>query len=147
MAVRCITTTRLRPAVLFASASGMVTAGASAASRSATDLNRQALNPPNPDLETRLRPGFSFSARRPDRAQHRLARPAIHLEPCRLLVGPERRACLHPRLAIYLVGIETDARQVTLHGLDIGGAQLGRSRPRRRERLGSYHAVAEVPDE
>src|SRR3954471_23494826 len=61
MAVRCITRTRLRPAVSFASASGMVTAGASAASRSATD--RQALNPPDPDLETRLRPGFFFFQR------------------------------------------------------------------------------------
>src|ERR1700716_172503 len=135
MAVRCITRTRLRPAAGFASASGMVTAGVSAASRSATDLRRPALKPPNPDLETRLRPGFSFSARGADRTQHHVALPAIHLEPGRLLVGPERRARLHPRLAIDLVGVKADARQVTLHGLDIGRAQLGRSRPRRRERL------------
>src|ERR1700676_5618049 len=47
---------------------------------------------------------------------------------------------------MHLVGIETDARQMTLHGFDIGAAQLARSRPRRREWLRAQHAVAEVPD-
>src|SRR5882762_551281 len=134
MAVRCITKMRLPRAAWFASASGMVMAGASAASRSVTDLTgwrgiHRALI-----LKTRptLRPGLCFSARGADRTQHRFARPAINLEPGRFLIGAERRARLHPRLAVELVVIETDAREVTLHGFDIGGAHLGRSRPWRR---------------
>src|ERR1700687_454534 len=89
----------------------------------------------------------SFSARGADRAQYRFARPAIDLESGRFLIRPECRARLHPRLAVHPVGIETDAREVMLHGLDIGGAQLGRSRPRRREWLRAQHAIAEMPDE
>src|SRR6266403_1608099 len=114
-----------------------------------------------------LRPGFSFFiyvarilvakpvstfaeyalSRRADRTQHCFARPTIDLQSRRFLVRPERRAGLHPGLAVEFVLVETDARQVTLHGFDIGGAQLGRSRPRRREWLRVQHAVAEVPDE
>src|SRR5579863_472020 len=71
--------------------------------------------------------------RRADRTQHRLARPAVHLQPGRFLVGAERGAGLHSGLAVDLVGIETDAHEVTLHGFDVGGAQLGRGRPRRGE--------------
>ena len=52
-----------------------------------------------------------FSARRADRAQHRFARPAIHLEPGRFLVGAERGARLHPGLAVELVLVETEARE------------------------------------
>src|SRR5260370_290913 len=99
-----------------------------------------------------LRPGFSFFiyvarilvakpvstfaeyalSRRTDRTQHRFTRPAIDLQSRRFLVRSERRAGLHPGLTVEFVLVETDARQVTLHGFDIGGAQLGRSRPRRR---------------
>jgi hypothetical protein len=51
------------PAVSFASVSGMVTNGASAASRSATDLI--GAKPQRLDFETRpmFRPGFFFSPR------------------------------------------------------------------------------------
>src|SRR5260221_12954368 len=114
-----------------------------------------------------LRPGFSFFiyvarilvakpvstfaeyalSRRTDRTQHRFTRPAIDLQSRRFLVRSERRAGLHPGLTVECVLVETDARQVTLHGFDIGGAALGRSRPRRREWLRVQHAVAEVPDE
>src|SRR3982074_1822392 len=59
MAGRCMSKRHLLRAAGFASASGMVTAGATAAPRSATDLNGAQTAP---DLETRpmLRPGFSF---------------------------------------------------------------------------------------
>src|SRR5216117_2324052 len=102
-----------------------------------------------------LRPGFSLPfklrvstfaeyalAHRADRTQYRFARPAIDLQSGRFLVRAERRASLHPGLAVEFVFVETDARQVTLHGFDIGAAQLGRCRPRRRERLRAQHAVA-----
>src|SRR5260370_17871164 len=114
-----------------------------------------------------LRPGFSFFiyvarilvakpvstfaeyalSRRTDRTQHRFTRPAIDLQSRRFLVRSERRAGLHPGLTVEFVLVETDARQVTLHGFDIGGAQLGRSRPRRREWLRGQHAVAELAHE
>src|SRR5665213_4345748 len=119
MVARCMWKTPLpRPAASFASASGMVTAGASAASRSATDLNEPALRRHGFKTRPIFRPGFCFSMLRADRTQHRFARPAIDLEPGRFLVGPERRAGLHPRLAVDLVGIQTKPRELALHGLD-----------------------------
>src|ERR1700737_1331024 len=104
MAVPCMSKTIRRPAAWFASASGMVTAGATAASRVATDLTRPARNSPHLYLKTRpkFRPGLFFDAgnipggqsqrslaRRADRTQHRFARPAVHFEPGRFLIGPE----------------------------------------------------------
>src|SRR5260370_4317193 len=68
-------------------------------------------------------------SRRADRTQHRFTRPAIDLQSRRFLVRPKRRAGLHPGLAVEFVLVETDARQVPLHGFDIGGVRLGRSRP------------------
>ena len=51
-----------RPAAWFASASGMVTAGASAASRSATDLTDRRVSAPSSSKPGRdLRPGFFFA--------------------------------------------------------------------------------------
>ena len=112
-----------RAAASFASASGMVTNGASAASRSAIDLTGTALNSPRFDSQTRpvLLPGFSFSTRRAHRTQHRFARPAIHLEASRFL-GAKRRARLHPGLAIQLVTIEAEVCKLALHGFDVGSA-------------------------
>src|SRR5580698_2439657 len=136
-----------RAAVSCASASGTVMTGASAASRSATDPTGMALIC-NARFSTRpmLRPGFSFSARRAHRTQHRFARPAVHLEPSRFLVGTKCGTRQHSRLAVELVGIEAKPRELALHGFDVGGAQLGRCRPRRRERLRTDHAIAEMPD-
>src|SRR5713226_6426911 len=66
MAARCMWKRYLLPAAGFANASGMVTAGASAASRSATDLI--SANSARLDLETRPkpRPGFFCSHPRTD---------------------------------------------------------------------------------
>src|SRR4051812_26678834 len=55
-------------------------------------------------------------ARRDDRAQHRFAWPAIDLQSGLLLIRSERRAGLHAGLAVKLVLVEPDARQMTLHG-------------------------------
>src|ERR1700722_17573213 len=119
---------KCRPAAGFASAIGMVTTGTSAASRFAIDLTGARFSVLISETRPMLRPGLSFplasSVRRTDRTQHRFARPTIHLQARLLLVGAERRAGLHSGLAVDLVGVETDAREVTLHGLDVGGAQL-----------------------
>src|SRR5438067_13729 len=53
-------------------------------------------------------------------AQHRFARPAVDLEAGGFLICAQRRAGLHAGLAVELVLVETDARQMTLHGFDIG---------------------------
>src|SRR5580693_3712212 len=84
--------------------------------------------------------------RRAHRTQYRFARPAIHLQSRRFLIGAERRAGLHPGLAVELVLVEAKARELTLHRFDVGGAQLRRGRPWRRERLRIAHAVAEMTD-
>src|SRR5260370_13556493 len=112
-----------------------------------------------------LRPGFSFFiyvarilvakpvstfaeyalSRRADRTQHCFARPTIDLQSRRFLVRPERRAGLHPGLAVEFVLVETDARQVTLHGFDIGGAELGPNPPRPRDMPPVTPSVAWAP--
>src|SRR5260221_364765 len=71
----------------------------------------------------------------------------IGVETGGLRMGAERRAGLHPRLAVELVLVEPDPRQMTLHRLDVLGAQLRRRRPRRCERQRTSHAVAEMADE
>src|SRR5260221_1194649 len=144
MAVGCMWKRR-PPAAGFASASGAVTAGASPAFRfadliGARNLRRVfSLNPADASG------GFFFSARRADRTQHRFARPAIDLQSRRFLVRPERRACLHPGLAVEFVLVETDARQVTLQGFDIAATQLGRPLPLRNARLRPPTLVSCVP--
>src|SRR5882757_5487637 len=127
------TSKKLR-AAWFVSVSGTATAGASVASRFATDRSTRY---PHRFRKPGLAAGFFFlgSASAPvHRAQHRLARPAIDLQPGLLLIGTKRRAGLHPGLAVELVLVETDSRQLLLHRLDVGGAQLPRGRPRRHER-------------
>src|SRR6185312_15637724 len=47
------------------------------------------------------------SARPTHRAQHGFARPAIDLQPGGFLIRAERRTCLHARLAVELVLVET----------------------------------------
>ena len=84
--------------------------------------------------------------RRANRAQRCFAGPAIDLEAGGFDRRPAPRAS-SSRLAVQLVAIEADAREVALHRLHVGGAQLGRRRPRRRERLRAGHAVAEMADE
>src|SRR3954454_2871191 len=103
------------------------------------DLSRISLCP--------IRATKSLLSRPAHRTQHRFARPAIDLEAGGFLVGAERRAGLHARLAVELVLVEADPRQMTLHGFDIGRAQLHRGAPRRCERLRAYHAVGEMADE
>src|ERR1700744_5655714 len=107
-----------------------------------------------PSFETRLTPLLRmkkalarFLLSSGDRAQHRLARPAIHLQSGALLVGAERRARLHAGLAVDLVVVEADARQSALHGFDVLGAQLRRGRPWRCKSKRTHHAVGEVADE
>src|SRR5439155_20534597 len=101
---------------------------------------------PGYERTTRLLSAKS-SAPRTHRTQHRFARPAIDLEAGGLLIRSQCRARLHARFAVELVLVEADPRQMTLHGFDIRGAQLRRSRPRGRERLRVHHAVGEMADE
>src|SRR5262245_38740012 len=82
-----------------------------------------------PDFASLIRATKGATSAPAHRAQHRFARPAVDLEAGGFLVRAERRAGLHARLAVELVLVETDARQVALHGFDIGGAQLRRGRP------------------
>src|SRR5258707_1236021 len=86
------------------------------------------------------------SARSAHRLQHRFAGPAIDLETGGLLIGAKRRTGLHARLAVELVLVESDPRQMTLHRLDVFGAQLRRGRPCCRERQRASHAVTEMAD-
>src|SRR3954447_7647182 len=144
---------RRRLATGSASATGMATAGPSARFAFATDLIARRSWAPRSKPGRAPRPGFFFFwlalclRRRLDRAQHLFARPAIDLEACGLLVGAERSARLHARLAVDLVLVEPRAREPALHRLDIPGSQLLRGRPRRRERLRARHAVGEMADE
>src|SRR6476620_2704024 len=87
------------------------------------------------------------SAPRTHGPQHRFAWPAVDLEAGGFLIRAERRARLHAGHAVELVLVKADARQVTLHGLDIGRAQLRGGRPWRGERLRACHAVGEMADE
>src|SRR5690242_1299479 len=109
----------------------IMASGGSAPCGSATDPAEKALRKPGRDFDR----AFSFasystlSPRRVDGAQYGLARPAVHLQPRRLLVGAERRAGQHARLAIDLVLVEPDAGEPALHRFDIGRAQLRRCRP------------------
>src|SRR6476646_1636753 len=149
MAAPCMWKKRpTRPAGWSASVSGMATAGASAASRSAIDLtNRVISNAYHPQSPAVASAGFFFLSGCAHRTQHRLARPAIDLQPGGFLVRPQRGAGLHPGLAVQLVLVEADARQMTLHGFDRGRAQLRRGGPWRCERLWVDDAVAEMADE
>ena len=87
-------------------------------------------------LESQTRPasaGFFFAEcepyrRRAHRLQHRFARPAIDLQAGRLLVSPERRARQHARLAVDLVLVEADARQVASASPRLGACAIA-SRP------------------
>src|SRR5262249_8666349 len=56
--------------------------------------------------------------------EHRRGRPAIDLEPVRLLIGSERRAREHAGLAVDLVLVEAELGERALHRLDLRGAQL-----------------------
>ncbi|KAG5734512.1 hypothetical protein E4T56_gene14407, partial [Termitomyces sp. T112] len=108
-------------------------AGASAATKSATRRPHRAIAAPDP------KPGPS--------GRHCIAWPAIDLESCRFLIGPERSARQHPGLAVDLVLVEPDARQVFLHRLHRRRAQLRRSRPRRRKGLRTGHAIGKMTNE
>ncbi len=66
--------------------------------------------------------------RRAHRSQHRFAGPAVHFDPRRLLIRPERGASLHSGLAVELVTVKSEPRELTLHRLDVGGA-IASSRP------------------
>src|SRR4051795_1027768 len=136
---------KLLPAAGSANASGTGTAGAIAVWKSATELRFLAV-----DLEPGpASAGFFFCLGSPllrvaQRTQHRFAGPAIHLQSRRLLVCTERRPRLHPGLAVYLVAVKTDARELTLHRFHVCAAQLGRGRPWRRKRPRAQNAVAEM---
>src|SRR3954471_14291352 len=120
MAVRCMWKKRpTRLAGWFASASGMVTTGATAASKSATDsidqrdIQRAPISKPG-----RCSAGFYFGlAHRAHRIEHRFARPAIDLQPRGFLIRPQRGTGLHSGLAVQLVLVEADAGEMTLHRL------------------------------
>src|SRR5438128_7888928 len=79
--------------------------------------------------------------------EHRRGRPAIDLEPVRLLVGAERRAREHAGLAVDLVLVEAELGEGTLHRLDLGGAQLRVLAPRRLEPTRIGDALAQMADE
>src|SRR5262249_35638341 len=79
--------------------------------------------------------------------EHRRGRPAIDLEPVRLLIGAERRAREHAGLAVYLVLVEAELGEGALHRLDLGGAQLGVLAPRRLEPTRIGDALAQMADE
>src|ERR1700756_146324 len=95
------------------SAIGTAMAGSTSPSASATELTSENGSKARP----KSRPGLLFCelARAFDRAQHGFARPAIDLQSRRFLIGAERRARQHASLAVELVLVETDAREVTLH--------------------------------
>src|SRR6476659_8306680 len=93
-----------------------------------------------PDFASLIR-ATGPSAPRAHRAQHRFAWPAVDLEAGGLLIRAERCTRLHARLAVELILVEADARQMSLHRLNVGGAQLRRRGPWRCERLRANHAV------
>src|SRR5262245_16439044 len=79
--------------------------------------------------------------------EHGSGGPAIDLEPVRLLIGAERRAREHARLAVDLVLVEAELGERTLHRLDLRGAQLRVLAPRRLERARVADALAQMADE
>src|SRR5262245_41160159 len=143
----------IRPAAWCASASGTATAGAFAATRSATkrslgrDLTALDFRSPAETTAGFFLAGYVKLSRRAHRLQHRLARPAIDLDPGRLLIGAECGTRQHAGLAIDLVLVDADPRQMLLHRFHGFRTQLRRRRPWRRKGLRVGHAVGEMADE
>src|SRR5262249_23850169 len=79
--------------------------------------------------------------------EHRRGRPAIDLEPVRLLISAERRAREHAGLAVDLVLVEAELGERALHGLDLRGAQLRVLAPWRLEPTRIVDALAQMYDE
>src|SRR5258707_15864413 len=100
-------------------------------------------------LRPRVAAGPSLFDRRPAMhvVEHRRGRPAIDLEPVRLLIGAERRTREHAGLAVDLVLVEAELGEGTLHRLDLGGAQLRILAPWRLEPTRIGDALAQMADE
>src|SRR6185369_15405732 len=64
-----------------------------------------------------------------------------------LLIGAERRAGQHARLAVDLVLVEPERCEPLLHRLDLARLELGGFAPRRLERFAAGDAIAEMADE
>src|SRR5262245_44756468 len=78
--------------------------------------------------------------------EHGAGRPAIELEPVRLLIRAEGGPRHHAGLAVDLVGIERARREVTLDRLDLFRPQLRSLAPRVSKRPRAPDPVGEIAD-